>query len=139
MFEGSSFGRNLGILSKSMNVAELRRAVIANNVSNVDTPNFKRSEVSFEAELGRAIQSENEKPALQAHMTHERHIPFHRSANALSVNPRVSLDYLTTVNNNGNNVDIETEEMNALKNQMSYEMMTAMVSHEFTMVNMVIR
>jgi len=139
MFENSSFGRNLGILSRSMDTAELRRAVIANNVANVDTPNFKRSEVSFEAELGRAIESQRAKPPLKAYMTHEAHMPFHRPQDPMSVGPRVGLDYLTTVNNNGNNVDIEREEMDALKNQMSYEMMTSMVSHEFTMINMVIR
>lgn len=139
MFEHSSFGRNLNMLQRTMDVAELRRAVIANNVANVETPDFKRSEVSFEAELGRAIASEESRPAMLGRQTHERHMDLHPTMDSSAVQPRVSLDYLTIGNNNGNNVDIEREELDALKNQMSYELMTKMVSHEFTMINMVIR
>lgn len=139
MFENSSFGRSINLLQKSLDVGELRRTVIANNVANVDTPNFKRSDVSFEAELKRAIRSENSRPAFEAKVSDSRHMPFHRPTDAQNVEPRVSLDYLTQVNNNGNNVDIEQEEMDATKNQMLYELMVSAVSHEFTMVNMVIR
>lgn len=139
MFESSSFGRSVNLLQKSLDVGELRRAVIANNVANVDTPNFKRSDVSFEAELKRAIKSENSRPAFEASVTDARHMPFHRPTDAQSVEPRVGLDYLTQMNNNGNNVDIEREELDATKNQMMYELMVSAVTHEFTMINMVIR
>ncbi|MDA3849886.1 MAG: flagellar basal body rod protein FlgB [Spirochaetaceae bacterium] len=139
MFDNNSFGRNLDLLTRGMNVAGLRRGIIANNVANVDTPNFKRSEVSFEAELGRAIASENMETPMQARVSNVNHMPFQRPTDRNDVNARVGLDYLTTGKNNGNNVDIEREEMDALKNQMSYELMTSMVSHQFTMINMVIR
>jgi flagellar basal-body rod protein FlgB len=56
-----------------------------------------------------------------------------------TVGPKVVLDYLTTGKNNGNNVDIEREMMNATENQMMYELMTSAVSHEFRQVNIVLR
>ena len=41
-----------------MDVATLRRNVIANNIANANTPNFKRSDVNFESQLKRALDSE---------------------------------------------------------------------------------
>jgi flagellar basal-body rod protein FlgB len=105
----------------------------------VETPNFKRSDVSFESELGRALASEKNQNTLEAKTSSERHIDFNQPRDYKDVEPRINLDYLTTAKNNGNNVDIEVEEMNALKNQMRYELLMETVSHEFTLVNMVIK
>ena len=45
-FSGA-FGKNLELLTREMDVTTLRRNVIANNIANADTPNFKRSDVNF--------------------------------------------------------------------------------------------
>ncbi len=42
---------------REMDVSVLRRNVIANNLANADTPNFKRSVVNFESQLKRALAS----------------------------------------------------------------------------------
>ncbi|MBN2627317.1 MAG: flagellar basal body rod protein FlgB [Spirochaetales bacterium] len=139
MFEDSSFGKTVDILKRGLNVANVRQGVIANNIANVETPNFKRSDVSFESELGRALASEENQGTLKAKTSSERHIDFNQPRDYKDVEPRINLDYLTTAKNNGNNVDIEVEEMNALKNQMRYELLMETVSHEFTLVNMVIK
>lgn len=134
----TSFGRSVDLLQRSMAASTLRRQLIANNLANAETPNFKRSSLSFEAELGRALASEQQ-PASIGVTTHENHIPFDRVTDYRSVNPRVSLDYLTTAKNNGNNVDVEHEVMQAAENQMMYELMTGVVSHQFRQVNIVLR
>jgi flagellar basal-body rod protein FlgB len=134
MFENTGFGRTTGILEMTMDAALVRRGVIANNIANAETPNFKRSDVGFEAELNRAILSENP-TGLQGHMSHERHIPFHKEIDYRTVKPRITLDYLTQAKNNGNNVDIEQEMMQATQNQMMYETMSLAVSHQFRQIN----
>ncbi len=139
MFDNSSFGKTVDILKRGLNVANLRQGVIANNIANVETPNFKRSDVSFESELGRALASEENQSAMKAKTSSERHIDFNKPMDYKEVSPRINLDYLTTAKNNGNNVDIEVEEMNALKNQMRYELLMETVSHEFSLVNMIIK
>ena len=53
MFEGTSFGKTVDLLQRSMDVATLRRQVIADNIANADVPNFKRSVVDFESSLKR--------------------------------------------------------------------------------------
>lgn len=135
---GGLFGKNLAILSREMGVSVLRGNVIANNVANADTPNFKRSVVNFEAQLKRALDSEKAE-AFPQYLTDRRHIVFQKPMDWRDVTPRRVLDYLTEAKNNGNNVDVEEEGMNALNNQLLYTTLAQVVSSEFQRVNIVLR
>lgn len=138
MLENTTFSKTVDLLQRNMAVSTLRRQVIANNISNAETPNFKRSEVNFEAELSRALATEKLDSSIGV-VTHENHIPFRRTVDYRTVGPKVVLDYLTSAKNNGNNVDVEREMMNATENQMMYELMTSAVNHEFKQINIVLR
>jgi flagellar basal-body rod protein FlgB len=135
---GGLFGKNLAILTREMDVSVLRGNVIANNVANADTPNFKRSVVNFEAQLKRALDSEKAERFPQ-YVTDSRHIVFQKPMDWRDVSPRRVLDYLTEAKNNGNNVDIEEEGMNALNNQLLYTTLAQVISSEFQRVNIVLR
>jgi flagellar basal-body rod protein FlgB len=135
---GGLFGKNLAILTREMDVSVLRGNVIANNVANADTPNFKRSVVNFEAQLKRALDSEKAERFPQ-YVTDSRHIVFQKPMDWRDVSPRRVLDYLTEAKNNGNNVDIEEEGMNALSNQLLYTTLAQVISSEFQRVNIVLR
>jgi flagellar basal-body rod protein FlgB len=137
MFSGS-FGKTIDILKRSMDVAVLRRNVIANNVANAETPNFKRTVVNFESALKRALDSEKVAPPRQF-VSDPRHISFHRPVDYRTVAPRRVLDYLTTAKNNGNNVDMEEEMMLAMENQLLYQTMATVVTSEFNLVNLVLK
>lgn len=138
MFLNSSFGRAVDILHRGMDVSMLRQDVIANNIANADTPNFKKSFINFESQLKAALENDGS-VGFRAAMTRERHIPFQQPADYREVQPRRQLDYLTTTDNNGNNVDIEVESMNFLNNQLRYTLMTESVTQQFARVNMVLR
>ena len=43
----------INVLDKAADAAWLRNAAISNNISNVDTPGYKRQDVAFESELKR--------------------------------------------------------------------------------------
>jgi flagellar basal-body rod protein FlgB len=135
---GGNFGKTIDLLSRGMDVAVLRRNVIANNIANSETPNFKRTMVNFEESLRRALATEKVKPPRQF-ATDPRHIPFHRVVDYRTVRPRFVLDYLTTAKNNGNNVDIEEEGMLALQNQLLYQTMATAVSGQYSLVNLVLK
>jgi flagellar basal-body rod protein FlgB len=138
MFFSGAFGRNLDIMKREMDVSVLRQNVISNNIANSDTPNFKRSVVNFESALKRALDSEKVVPFPQS-ITDERHIAFDKPMDWRAVSPRRVLDYLTEAKNNGNNVDIEEEGMNALTNQLLYTTLAQVVSSEIQRVNIVLR
>ena len=138
MFLNNSYGRVIDILHRSMDVSMLRRDLIADNLANADTPNFKKSILNFESELKRAFQSQI-KPALEAKMSREKHIPFYQPIDYRTVGPRRVLDYLSQADANGNNVDIEEESVHMLKNQLNYQLMVQVISNQFSQITMVTR
>jgi flagellar basal-body rod protein FlgB len=139
MMTSGAFGRNLQLLSREMEVATMRRNIIANNIANANTPNFKRSELNFESSLKRALDSQRNRSTFPQYLTDPKHIPFDRPVDWRQVRPRQVLDYLTESKNNGNNVDIEQEGMDALSNQLMYTTLAQVISSEYQRVNIVLR
>lgn len=137
MFSGQ-FGQTIDLLRRGMDVAVLRRNVIANNLANSETPNFKRTVVNFESQLKRALDTAKRRPPRQF-VSDPRHIPFYQPRDYRSVRPRMVLDYLTTAKNNGNNVDIEEEGMLAMENQLLYQTMAQAISSQYNLVGLVLR
>jgi len=135
----NTFARSIDILHRAMDASTVRRSVIANNLANADVPDFKRTDVNFESELKRALESENFKPALEMTRTNERHFSNINERNYRDVQIRRVLDYTSAYNNNGNNVDPEQEVMLATQNEMSYALLTQAASFEFSQINQVLR
>lgn len=141
ILDNGHYGKTQYLLEKGLDVSLKRRRVIADNIANVNVPHFKRSEVTFEAQLRRALDSEKyvRKNEVPAKMTHGRHIPFFRALDYKEVQSKRHIDYLSTMRNDGNNVDMEHEVSLALKNQMRYNAMTTLMKHHFRTMNTVIK
>jgi len=135
----NTFAKTVDLLHRAMDANVVRRQVIANNVANATVPNFKRSNVNFESELKKALDSEREKPALELNLTHPKHIPNWKERDYRDVQIRRVLDYTSTYNNNGNNVDPEQEFMLATQNQMTYTLLAQSAAFEFSQINQVLR
>jgi len=135
----NTFARTVDMLHRAMDANTVRRSVIANNMANADVPNYKRTDVNFESELKRALNSERLRPALELELTHPDHIPNFKERDYRDVQIRRVLDYTSTYNNNGNNVDPEQEMMLATQNQMSYLLYVTAVDFEFSQINQVLR
>lgn len=132
--------RSMQMLEMGMDAAVVRRGVIANNVANVDVPNFKRSEVAFEANLQRAIDSERaarEKPLLQTR--NPAHVAGRPAIDYRTVSPQIHTDYLSEMRNDGNNVDIEQEMTGLVRNQMHYNLMADRMAAQYRRLNFLMR
>jgi flagellar basal-body rod protein FlgB len=138
MLLDSAFMKTQDILHRSMSVSVIRQEIIADNIANADTPHFKRREVAFESELNRALQSYDPNP-FPAAMTNRRHIPFYRPKDYREVEPIVYLDYVTTYRNDGNNVDIDREMVDARRNAMLYTAMARRTSDNYQLLSMILR
>ncbi len=140
LFTNGSFMQSLRLLERALDTAVLRRKVLANNIANVDVPHFKRSELSFEAEIKRAVDAKKElsaQPPLRA--IHPLHI-VKRSAPAMEgVMPRIHIDYNSTMRNDGNNVDIEDEANKLVRNQLQYNLLVDRLTGTFRHLNTLIR
>jgi flagellar basal-body rod protein FlgB len=135
----NTFQKTVDILHRSLSANVVQRSVISNNMANANVPNFKRSIVNFESELKRALETEKQKPALELTRTDPLHFSNYRERDYRDVQIRRVLDYTSSYNNNGNNVDPEQEFMLSLKNQMSYMLMAQAVDFEFSQVQSVLR
>lgn len=138
MFLDSGFMKTVDILQRTMSTSVLRQEIIADNVANADTPHFKRREVAFESELTRALNSYDPEP-FPAALTNRKHIPFYRPKNYSEVNPLVHLDYATSYRNDGNNVDIEKEMVDARENSLRYMAMAQRTNDKLRLLSIVLR
>ncbi len=130
--------RTYKLLKKGINANNFRYEVIANNIANADTPGFKRSSVTFEAQLKRAFEVENDK-SLEAIVTDERHIPFKVPVNWDEVNPKRVLDYASSMRNDGNNVDIDRESTDLSKTTLVYSALLDLLKHDYNLINLVLK
>jgi len=139
MLVDNGFSRTIDLLHRAMDASAVRQSVIANNFANSGVPNFKRSDVNFESALKRALEAESKDPGLQMTLTNNKHIAAFKPRDYRDVEIRRVLDYTSTANNNGNNVNPEEEVNLALENQMRYSVLTSATAFEFAQVNSVLR
>lgn len=112
LLSNSSFQR----LQSGLDAANLRNRVLANNIANVDTPYFKRSDVAFESLLQKEMNGV--KSTLSGNRTDPRHFIIGPSSEIPEAS--LSTDNSSAMNNNENNVDVEREMSLLAENQLRY-------------------
>lgn len=117
----------------------MRQDIIANNLANAEVPGFKRSDLSFESELKRAVESGQQKPVLELTLTNPNHIANWQERDYRDVTPRRTLDFTSSSQNNGNNVDMEQEVMSYVQNLLMYSLLAQAETFEFSQINTVLR
>jgi flagellar basal-body rod protein FlgB len=127
------------ILQKSMDANIKRWNVLTNNIANATTPNFKRSDVKFTAELNRALASQQNPYPFEAKTSNSKHIPFFEKTDYMKVNPKIHTEFDTTIMNNGNNVDMEFETAESAKTSLLYEATSNMIARNYNMINMMVK
>jgi flagellar basal-body rod protein FlgB len=85
-----------------MDAAELRHRVLSQNIANVNTPEYKRQDVSFEAALSAQLHGDG-------------------SADLEGLSPEVFEEAGLPERADGNNVDIDREIGQLNKNSLLYE------------------
>lgn len=134
MIEKLIFSDTTRLMERALDASSLRNNVIANNLANVDTPGYKRSEVRFEEELAKALSSSG---GISGKRTRAEHIPIGRRS-ATEVSPGVEVQEDTTVRNDGNNVDIDREMAALAKNSILYNALAQEINGEFQKLKTVI-
>lgn len=128
-------GQVISVLQKGLEASSLRQQVLANNIANIDTPNFKRSDVDFQAVLGAALGEKS--GTLPMKLTSPKHIPGSKDKNG-GVDEVVT-DQGTTFRNDGNNVDVDREMSNIAENGLYYDSLTNAISSQLGLLRMVIK
>jgi flagellar basal-body rod protein FlgB len=74
-----SFGKTFQALERTIGLSQKRHAVVASNISNIDTPGYRAKDIDFKAALNRVLESGQE---LDLARTNPGHIDFGRSGAA---------------------------------------------------------
>lgn len=118
------------LLKKDLGVTSMRSKVIANNIANINTANYKRYYVTFEDSLNNAQNQYKLKT------TNPKHLQIAGSDYA---EPQVLQDNTSVVNQDGNNVDIDNEMVNASANALMYNALINQANSRLTMERYVIQ
>jgi flagellar basal-body rod protein FlgB len=108
-------GTTRQLVYKTLDASALRSRVTAQNLANVDTPGYKRKEVSFEDQLQDAL-----KKKLPGTATQPDHMPFGKGIDLSSIVPKVFEAPDQTLPGEINNVDVDMEAAKMAENQILY-------------------
>ncbi len=122
------------LLEGGLDGLSLRQKVLADNIANVDTPKFKRSDIDFDRILLAAIQSKD-----VGDIELRRSSPKHFSGVGMTGGNFVIQDKSTTFRNDGNNVDIDLEMAKLAENTIQYNALTRSLTSHITMLRQVIQ
>lgn len=124
------FSETISTLEGALNYSSLKQKVIAQNIANADTPNYKAKDVSFKSALQTAMNN-----PVEGKRTDDRHIPFSQGKNTAVVTTRQNTSY----NHNGNSVDVDKEMADLATNQIYYNAMTDILNGKFRTLQSVIK
>jgi flagellar basal-body rod protein FlgB len=118
---------SFNLMERTLDASSLRQKVIANNIANVDTPHFKRSDVMFEELLQNAMNPSTS--SITGYRSDPRHFLIGKSS--AGILPEIKTDQNSAVNNNMNNVDMDYEMSLMAKNQLEYNVLIQQMNSEF--------
>lgn len=112
----------INVLDKAMDASWQRNEAIAANIAHASTPGYKRQDIEFEAVLRKALGEGRFKS------TDERVAALRTSElNGVPYIDHANLSYRL----DGNNVDMEAENVMLAENQMKYEGLYRSLNQEF--------
>ncbi|PKM87222.1 MAG: flagellar basal body rod protein FlgB [Firmicutes bacterium HGW-Firmicutes-12] len=116
-------------LQKAMDGSTVRNAVISNNIANVNTPGYKKMDVSFQKELENSIKSTQK---LSLRKTNEKHISDHSLGSDGIINVTEISD--TSLRTDGNNVDIDIELAALAENTLYFNSLAELLTSQLSLL-----
>ena len=113
----------INVLDKAADASWTRGSVLAQNIANVDTPGYKRKDLDFESQL-------------QQQLKHYKYTNLDEKVKKTDLS-KLKANIYTDLSNysyrlDGNNVDIDTENVELASEQIKYEALTNSINAEFT-------
>lgn len=132
MFSSSAFDY-INVLDRAADASWLREGTIANNIANATTPEFKRYDVDFESLLKMELTDSKYNTNLDKKI-HNVHMDHLIATSQIDMEAE-SYSY----REDGNNVDIQTENVELASEQIRYTALTNSISQEFARMKSAIK
>lgn len=122
----------INVMTKAADASYLRTTVLSNNIANVDTPTYKRQDVSFSDILEDALDNTKYKNLDQAVRGVNEDL-----SSIDSVEYTDSANYSYRIDKN--NVDIDTENVELASEQLRYQQLITSITQDFSRFRSVIK
>lgn len=121
-----SFDRALGIHEQALAFRGERASVLANNIANADTPNFKARDLDFASVL--EAQQSGEQRSVQMARTHARHLQVENL-----IDQAAGLRYRTPSQPSidGNTVEVQAEQARYTENAVDFQASFTFLNSKF--------
>ena len=112
----------VNVLDKAADAAYIRNDVLANNIANASTPNYKRQDVQFESVLQASLAGDGKLSERMEEL----------NLNLSDLNSYIYTDsFSLSYRLDGNNVDPEQEQAYLAENQIRYQALVDQMMQEF--------
>lgn len=123
MLSSDAFGY-INLMDNTADVSWQRQTLIMNNIANNDTPGYKRQDIEFESVLRRELINTHEK-------TLDRAVNFLDDDVDNQIEGIEYTDYENySYRLDGNNVDMDTENVELASEQIRYQTLTTSINNE---------
>ena len=112
----------VNVLDKAADACSVRGKLISNNMANVNTPNYKRQDIEFNSFLEAALSDGSTLDEAVSNV--QNHL---MEMNGVVYTDNSTLSYRL----DGNNVDIDTENVELASEQIRYEALTSAINSQF--------
>jgi flagellar basal-body rod protein FlgB len=129
-----SFGATVTMLKDASTGAGESHAAIANNIANVNTPNFKRTDVSFKESLAAELPRYEDSDELALVTDDAKQIPAGPDFNPEPFTVTHSLDDTQQMRVDGSNVDVDQEMAKLALNSSYGQTMSTLLSQQYTRI-----
>jgi flagellar basal-body rod protein FlgB len=121
------FDNTISLLERSLDLRSLNQRVLASNIANMDTPNYKAVELGVAEEMKREKEPN---PGISLVRTHVNHLPIKNTAsNQVKLKTAKAPDF--SLRGDGNTVDIDRTMGRLAKNTLLYNAATQLISNKF--------
>jgi flagellar basal-body rod protein FlgB len=130
----SMFGSTISMLKDAGTGASQTHDVIANNVANINTPGFKRTDVSFKESLAAELPRYDDSDDLALATDDDRQIPAGPDFEPKPFAVTTSIDDTQQIRTDGSNVDLDQEMAKLSMNSSYSQTIHALLSQQYARI-----
>lgn len=119
--------QSLSVLNQAISLRTQRHQVLASNIANADTPNYKARDFDFAATMSQALSGQASSGALPLATTASGHLAGGSGNGAIALKYRAEGQSAV----DGNTVDMDAERSQIADNALQYQILTQLISDRF--------
>lgn len=123
----SSIAKNFEVYSRALDLRSQRHQVLASNIANADTPNYKARDFDFRSAMQTALGEKAGVGSLPMHLTARGHLGAGVNGGAPALQYRS--EFQSAVD--GNTVDMDVERAQIADNALQYQILTQLIGNKF--------